>query len=330
MREYLKYFSLALIVIAGFMAVVWWVDNKQKLEDNNIYKADEDFLKWLSGKEFTSIGIDKSHYYSDGSMGSPSFPLTIQFDGDKVKYQNCSPTSYVFYKISGGYKISFTPDCTKGDNIELHINLENESYLVKSQIYNIERASNNNRSALAKLDEAVRGEIADGPFMTITRENIKIAGSKPKLVYDVPVDSATVVTVTDTVPYSVIEANIKKEYYSLDFKKLRVDTLPYDTNERSRVIVYSKSLGDVAMIKLVNSDVFDLGEYYFKDGTLYFIHYVNKNELPKEVRLYIQEGESVFKKIEDGKIVPCGYGCFYGKTTTPYVLYNKYISLLPE
>lgn len=132
------------------------------------FETNEDFSKWLSGKEFTSTDGSKKHYYSDGSLGLPT-SVTIQFDGDKVQYQNCSPTSYNIYKDGNLYVVSFTPDCIKGDDMELIVDYENELFYTKSLIYSEDRASHNSGSGFAKLDEIVKQKKGQGPFMSIVK-----------------------------------------------------------------------------------------------------------------------------------------------------------------
>ena len=172
-------------------------------------ETDEEFLKWLSGKEFTSTGIDENHYYADGSLGSPVTTLVIQFDGDKARYKGCNPVGYNFYSTSDGYKVSFTPDCTKGDDVELNFYFEKETYWVTSYMYNFERASHMSGSAIAKLDALVNEERGSGPFMEITNSNIKIAGSKPKSVHAEVIETVLPIN-TDT-----LKNNINNNYPDL-------------------------------------------------------------------------------------------------------------------
>lgn len=303
-------------------------------------ESDEEFLSWLSGKEFTSIGNDETHYYSDGSLGSPEFPLVIQFDGDKVKYQGCTPTGYDFYRTSDGYSVSFTPDCTKGDNIELHFYFEGETYKVSSYMYNSERASHTGGSAIAQLDALVNEEIADGPFMTITKENIKIAGSKPKLVSDVGINNiiSTDTLAMDTIAHDVIIANAKKEYGSLDFTTLKIDTMPYIEREHCYKVVYSKEDGEVAMIKLLSDgyddprlmNPTDISEYYYRNNQCYYIKFIRYQGSPKEEEFYIREGQFLTTRIADGKVIFDGDDFVYSEQTAPYNFLNEYRSLFHD
>ncbi len=159
------------------------------------FSNEDDVKKWLSGKEFSSENGDYNTFTIAGAKVQHYEKLIIKFDGDKVQYKNCTPTTYSVSKDGGDYQVSFQVDCVE-DSYFTIILKKNGDILTQSVIYNAEYAydvtdyADNRPDVISKLDYLahLKRDEVDGPKLDITDEHATIQSNL--LPPNVPGDSA--------------------------------------------------------------------------------------------------------------------------------------------
>jgi hypothetical protein len=239
-------------------------------------KNDQDFVDWLSGKEFTTVE-KVTLYKPDGTKEIASNPFKIKFDGDRCQVNDCELDEYNLGKIGDEYQVKIEGECYKNEKIELRFNFKQGRKMLASTMFNWQRSKLPKACSYDKLKILIQNRIELGSALRITDDAIKLSGAK-KMYMD------GFANIEDVVIADTISNAKRKVYESVKFdldttNRMASAVLSPSMDVPDKIIYYENKKRDITAFKIefLGGNVMYSTTYFFNEfGKVMAKHYISE------------------------------------------------------